>query len=62
MYLDSSKDVDDYLKNDAGNASDTCISCMEPADGDDENNDGGDDADQVIELCETLYDTSAKCE
>jgi hypothetical protein len=77
MYLDSSKDVDDYLKNDDGNAmklshallkttySDTCISCMEPADGDDENNDGGDDAedaDQVIELCETLYDASAKCE
>jgi hypothetical protein len=77
MYVDSTKDVDDYLKNDDGTQmklshallkttySDTCISCMEPADGDDENNDGGDDAqdaDQVIELCETLYDASAKCE
>jgi hypothetical protein len=77
MYIDSSKDVDDYLKNDDGNAmklshallkttySDTCISCKEPADDDDENNDGGndaDDADEVIELCETLYDASAKCE
>jgi hypothetical protein len=77
MYIDSSKDVDDYLKNDDGNAmklshallkttySDTCISCKEPADDDDENNDGGDDAedaDEVIEMCETLYDASAKCE
>jgi hypothetical protein len=76
-YLDSTKDVDDYLKNDDGNAmklshallkttySDTCISCKEPADDDDENNDGGndaEDADEVIELCETLYEASAKCE
>lgn len=78
LYLDSSKDVDDYLKNDDGNQmylshallkttySDTCISCKEPADQDaDENGDGNDDAvdeDDVIELCETLYEAAAKCE
>jgi hypothetical protein len=74
MYLDSSKDVDDYLKNDDGNQmklshallkttySDTCISCKEPQDAD-ENNDGDNqDADEVIEMCETLYDAAAKCE
>ena len=75
MYLDSSKDVDDYLVDGDGVAmklshallkstyTDTCISCMEPQDADD--NDGGDDAedaDEVIEMCEALYDESAKCE
>ena len=75
LYLDSSKTVDDYLKNDDGNQmylshallkttySDTCISCMEPSD-DNDNNDGNDaeDEDNVIEMCETLYQASAKCE
>ena len=75
MYLDASKDVDDYLIDGDGVAmklshallkstyTDTCISCMEPQDADD--NDGGDDAeddDKVIEMCEALYDESAKCE
>jgi len=75
MYLDSSKEVDDYLVDGDGVAmklshallkstyTDTCISCMEPQDADD--NDGGDDAqdaDEVIEMCEQLYDESAKCE
>lgn len=75
LYLDSSKEVDDYLVNGDGNQmklshallkmtySETCISCKEPEEYD-ENNQGNDaeDGDQVIELCEELYDEAAKCE
>lgn len=76
MFLDSSKDVDDYLVDNDGYSiklshallkstyTDTCISCKEPQD-QDENNDNGDDAqdaDEVIEMCERLYEEAAKCE
>jgi hypothetical protein len=74
LFLDSTKDVDDYLVGDNGQLklshallkqtyTDTCVSCMEPQDADD-NNQGNDaeDADEVIELCEQLYEEAAKCE
>lgn len=40
-----------------------CLSCLEPTDNDDDanNNDNADD-DAVREICEELYDRSAKCE
>jgi len=75
LFLDSSKDVDDYLVNGDGNSmklshallkstyTDTCISCKEPQDQDANNNgNDADDADEVIEMCEQLYDEAAKCE
>jgi len=41
---------------------DDCVSCKEPADAD-ENNDGdNDDADEVLEVCELLYEDAGKCE
>jgi hypothetical protein len=74
LFLDSTKDVDDYLVGDNGalklshallknTYTDTCVSCMEPQNAD-ENNNGNDnqEADTVIELCEQLYESSAKCE
>ena len=75
LYYDSAKDVDDYLVNGDNQQmklshallkmtyQDTCISCMEPQDYD-ENNEGNDqqDADEVNELCEDLYNYAAKCE
>lgn len=74
LFLDSTKDVDDYLVGDNGQLklshallkqtyTDTCVSCKEPQDQDD-NNQGNDaeDADEVIELCEQLYEEAAKCE
>ena len=75
MYLDSSKEVDDYLVDGEGVAmklshallkstyTDTCISCKEPED-ENENNNGDDaeDNDEVIEMCERLYEDAAKCE
>ena len=78
MFLDSNKEVDDYLVDNDGYAmklshallkstyTDTCISCLEPQEQDEnENGDGNDDAqdaDEVIELCERLYEDAAKCE
>jgi hypothetical protein len=75
MILDASKEVDDYLVSNDGVSmklshallkstyTDTCISCTEPEDAN-QNNNGNDanDADQVIEMCEKLYDEAAKCE
>jgi hypothetical protein len=75
LFLDTTKDVDDYLVNNAGTQmklshallkntySDTCITCLEPTNYND-NNQGNDnaDADVVSEMCETLYDEAAKCE
>lgn len=75
MYYDSTKDVDDYLMSDEGyqmklshallkmTYQDTCMSCKEPEDYD-QNQNGNDnqDADQVNELCEELYNYAAKCE
>lgn len=68
------KDVDDYLVSNQGNPAmlshallkmtylDTCISCKEPENYDENNANDQADADQVIELCENLYDAAAKCE
>lgn len=74
--LDSSKDVDDYIMNEDGNqmmishallktiyAEDSCVSCTQV----DENNDNrkldqGDQAAEVLEMCQTLYEDAAKCE
>jgi hypothetical protein len=75
LFLDQSKDVDDYLMDGDGvymklshallksTYTDTCISCMEPQE-QDQNNNGNDaeDADEVIDMCEQLYDEAAKCE
>lgn len=75
-YLDSSKEVDDYLMSDAGYSMklshgllkmtyvDTCISCAEVQDANGQQNNQNDqnDADKVIEVCETLYEKAAKCE
>ena len=74
LFLDSTKDVDDYLVGDNGQLklshallkntyTDTCVSCQEPEDQDDNNNgDDAEDEDEVIEMCEQLYDEAAKCE
>jgi hypothetical protein len=73
--LDASKDPDDYLVSEQGTQMklshallkltymDTCISCKEPqnANNNDQGNDAQ-DADDVIEMCETLYNSGAKCE
>jgi hypothetical protein len=40
----------------------TCISCKEPAEYDDDYNADQYDEDEVIEICEELYERSAKCE
>jgi hypothetical protein len=72
--LDSSKKVDDYMMLNGAQASlnhatlkktytNTCISCLEPKQ--EQNNNNGndaDDADAVIEVCEQIYKSSAKCE
>jgi hypothetical protein len=87
LFLDSNKEVDDYLVDGNENSMklshallkstylDTCISCLEPDYVDDDENENADeqnnedqkgndkdDGDKVIEMCETLYDESAKCE
>lgn len=72
MFLDTTKDVDDYLITDGvsmhlshallkSTYTDTCISCKEDAE-QNENGDANEDADAVTELCENLYTDSAKCE
>jgi len=40
----------------------SCISCKEPQDADDNNNGDNNDADEVLEICERLYEDSGKCE
>lgn len=42
--------------------SNNCISCKEPSQYDDDYNADQDDTDAVTEICEELYDRSAKCE
>lgn len=74
--IDSSKDVEDYLVDGDGNqirlshallktiyAEDTCISCLEPQE-EDENNDGNGEQQEAetTEMCRELYEMSAKCE
>jgi hypothetical protein len=76
-FHDSSKSVDDYLMNgDNGNMqlshallkttySNVCISCKEPDEEDQADNtanDANNDADNVNEMCEALYDAAGKCE
>lgn len=78
--VDSSKDVEDYLKDGDGYqmklshallktiyADDTCISCLEPVE-EDENDDGNQDENaeeeqpETTEMCRQLYEVAAKCE
>lgn len=39
-----------------------CISCKEPSDANEQNNGDQQDADEILEVCERLYEQSAKCE
>lgn len=41
---------------------DSCISCKEPQDYDDQNNGDQEDEDEVLEVCERLYEDAGKCE
>jgi hypothetical protein len=74
---DDSKVIDDYIMNgDNGNMqlshallkttySNVCISCKEPDEEDQADNtanDANNDADNVNEMCEALYDAAGKCE
>lgn len=73
LNLDSTKEVDDYLVDANGNQmklshallkqtySETCISCAESSDYNNQGNDAN-DKDNVNELCEELYTDAAKCE
>ena len=42
--------------------SNDCLSCKEPEEYDENNNGDQEDEDEVIEMCEELYEQSAKCE
>jgi hypothetical protein len=72
MFLDSSKDVENYLSDEDGNgmklshallkttySSTDCISCVEDVDGDD---DAAKAAAGNKEVCTELYESAAKCE
>lgn len=39
-----------------------CVSCKEPQDADDQNNGDQGDEDEVLEVCERLYEDAGKCE
>jgi hypothetical protein len=76
--VDANKDVEDYLKDEDGYqmklshallktiyAEDTCISCMEEQEQDengDDNADAEEEAAETTEMCRTLYEMAAKCE
>jgi hypothetical protein len=76
--LDSSKDVDNYLMDNDGYqmklshallktvyAEDNCVSCMvvQQDDGNNNNNNNNNNnQNQVVEMCQQLYESSAKCE
>jgi len=79
MFLDSSKDVEDYLQDGDGYSmklshallkttydKDTEISCLQVDENDQNNNNNNNNNNQeepeVAEVCEMLYETSAKCE
>ena len=74
LYLDETKEVDDYLVVDGAQMNlsnlllkstytDTCISCKEAQEqNENAEGDAAEDADEVVELCEQLYDEAAKCE
>jgi len=74
---DSDKDVDDYLMDGDGASmklshallktvySSDCVSCLMPQEeeeNDDNNNNGEEEEPEVLEMCEQLYEASAKCE
>ena len=40
----------------------TCISCKEPQNQNDQNNNDQNDADNILDICDRLYEESAKCE
>ena len=42
--------------------SDECISCKEPQDANEQNNGDQQDEDNVLEICERLYEDAGKCE
>ncbi|CAB9500686.1 expressed unknown protein [Seminavis robusta] len=75
MTVDASKDVEDYLKDGDGYqmklshallktiyAEDTCISCMEVQEEDDNGDGDNQDAPETNEMCRALYEEAAKCE
>jgi hypothetical protein len=74
IYLDESKEVDDYVVVNGvsmnlsnlllkSTYTDTCISCKEPVEqNENAEGDAEEDADEVTELCENLYNDAAKCE
>lgn len=41
---------------------DECVSCKEPKDEDENNNGDQEDEDEVLEICERLYEDAGKCE
>lgn len=50
------------LKNTYSNVRDDCISCNENQNSDDDEGNDNDDLDNVNEMCEQMYEKSAKCE
>ena len=75
MFIDATKEVDDYLVSNDGVSmhlshallkstyTDTCIACKEEVEqNENAEGDANEDADEVTELCEQLYDSAAKCE
>mmetsp|Transcript_15108 Transcript_15108/g.32907 ORF Transcript_15108/g.32907 Transcript_15108/m.32907 type:complete len:411 (+) Transcript_15108:75-1307(+) len=78
MYLDTSKDVEEYLQDDDGYSmklshallkttydKDSEVSCLavdENADNNDNNNNNNQEEPEVNEVCEQLYELAAKCE
>eukprot|EP00934_Nitzschia_sp_Nitz4_P003265 Nitzschia sp. Nitz4//scaffold397_size11424//2285//3793//NITZ4_009039-RA/size11424-snap-gene-0.11-mRNA-1//-1//CDS//3329550278//3255//frame0 len=71
---DATKDVNDYLENDGVQLqlshallkttySSSCISCTQPQDANEDGDEDGDEQEAAtLELCENLYEASAKCE
>jgi len=75
MVVDSSKDVEDYLVDGDGYqmklshallksiyAEDTCYSCIDEAEEDDNQDDQNQEAAEANEMCATLYEAAGKCE
>jgi len=81
MTVDASKDVEDYLMDENGYqmklshallktiySEDSCVSCMEEVEEDENQDENGDDANQEAEaaatneMCQALYEDAAKCE
>ena len=79
MFLDSSKDVEDYLQDDDGYSMklshallkttydrETAVSCLVVDEDENQNQDNNNNQQQqeaeVMEVCQNLYETAAKCE